>query len=562
MDRLIEAALQGRPVAWFSPTNKAMGDVWRAVQTTLDQVILRKNEQERRLELIGGGVVDFWSLDNPDSGRGRKYALVVIDEAAMIPDLQAAWQGTIRPTLTDMKGSAWFLSTPRGMNFFKHLFDEGQDGEREDWASWQMPTSENPHMPAGEIEAAQRDLSEAVFNQEYLALFVSWEGSVFRRVSEAATVLTGAEPESGHEYVIACDWGRSNDYTVFVVLDLATRSLVALDRSNQVDYTLQCGRLKTLTERWHPKQIIAEQNSIGQPIIEQPESDGLRVTPFLTTNASKKMVIEGLALAFERGEIRILNNLVLVSELVAYQQERLPSGLMRYSAPSGQHDDCVMALAIAWTAVSGQHRVVYSMPESDLVVEPFDIPASWPVAFAVYIGRGPIAVTWGALDPSTGIIYLYLEHRIPRDKPEAEQAAEITSRARMGRKCDFTGVVIPGVIGFASGDSKDQSRLIEIYRKLYLRLERAEDFLDSGIAELRQRMSDGKLKIFVTLRDYREEFRSYRHDETGQIVSQSGYLQDAARCLVASGVLRVPRKQFQDTGWGPAPGTPQGWMAG
>jgi tRNA(Met) C34 N-acetyltransferase TmcA len=92
MDRLIEAALQGRPVAWFSPTNKAMGDVWRAVQTTLDQVILRKNEQERRLELIGGGVVDFWSLDNPDSGRGRKYALVVIDEAAMIPDLQAAWQ--------------------------------------------------------------------------------------------------------------------------------------------------------------------------------------------------------------------------------------------------------------------------------------------------------------------------------------------------------------------------------------------------------------------------------------------------------------------------------------
>jgi hypothetical protein len=43
-----------------------------------------------------------------------------------------------------MKGSAWFLSTPRGMNFFKHLFDEGQDGEREDWASWQMPTSENP----------------------------------------------------------------------------------------------------------------------------------------------------------------------------------------------------------------------------------------------------------------------------------------------------------------------------------------------------------------------------------------------------------------------------------
>ena len=558
---MIQAALEGKPVAWFGPTNKSMADVWRSLQSTLASVIRDKNEQEKRLELITDGVIDFWSLDNPDSGRGRKYALVVIDEAAMIPGLQAAWQETIRPTLTDLEGSAWFLSTPKGMNFFKHLYDDGQDGEREEWASWQMPTHANPKIKRKEIEAARADLTEAGFNQEYLALFVSWEGSVFRRVGEAATVVTGAEPESGHDYVIACDWGRSNDYTVFVVLDLATRSVVALDRSNRVDYTLQRGRLKALTERWHPKQIIAEQNSIGQPIIEQLESDGLRITPFLTTNASKKMVIEGLALAFERGEIRILSDPVLLSELVAYQGEQLPSGLMRYSAPSGGHDDCVMALAIAWTAVSGQHRAVFSVPESDLVVEPFDIPASWPVAFAVYIGRGPIAVTWGALDPSTGIIYLYLEHRIPRDKSEAEQAAEITSRARMGRKCDITGIVIPGVIGFESGDSKDQSRLIEIYRKLFLRLERAEDFLDSGIAELRQRMSDGKLKIFVTLRDYREEFRSYRHDETGQIVSQSGYLQDAARCLVASGVLRVPRKPDHFAGYGLPPGTKDGWMA-
>src|ERR1039457_5626897 len=77
MDRLIEPALQGKPVAWFSPTNKLMGDVWRALQSTLAQVILSKNEQEKRLELIGGGAIEFWSLDNPDSGRSRKYACVV-----------------------------------------------------------------------------------------------------------------------------------------------------------------------------------------------------------------------------------------------------------------------------------------------------------------------------------------------------------------------------------------------------------------------------------------------------------------------------------------------------
>ena len=149
----------------------------------------RKSEQEKRLELISGGVVDLWSLDSPDSGRGRKYAVVVIDEAAMIPALAEAWQQSIRPTLTDLQGSAWFLSTPKGINYFKVLFDRGQDCEREDWASWQMPTSANPFINSQEIEAARLDMTETAFNQEYLAQFVNWEGSVFRRVGEAATAI-------------------------------------------------------------------------------------------------------------------------------------------------------------------------------------------------------------------------------------------------------------------------------------------------------------------------------------------------------------------------------------
>jgi hypothetical protein len=182
-------------------------------------------------------------------------------------------------------------------------------------------------------------------------------------VGEAATVAVRTQPEAGHHYVIGCDWGRSNDYTVFVVLDVTAKSIVALDRSNRVDYSLQCERLKALSERWQPHQIIAEQNSIGQPVIEQLTRDGLRIHPFTTTNTSKAKAIEPLALAFERGEIHILNDPVLVSELVAYQAQRLPSGQLRYSAPDGQHDDTVMALAMAWSAVSGQHHLIYPIPD-------------------------------------------------------------------------------------------------------------------------------------------------------------------------------------------------------
>jgi hypothetical protein len=344
MDRLIHPALHGKPVAWFAPNYRLLSEVWRELQDMLGPVIANLNQQERRIELHGGGSVEMWSLDSPDAGRGRAYAVVVIDEAAMVPNLEQSWQ-SIRPMLTDFQGQAWFLSTPKGMNFFKTLFDRGQDPAGGEWASWQMPTSENPFIPPGEIEAARQDVTESAFNQEYLALFVNWDGSVFRRVGEAATAVFQTQRKTGHEYVIGCDWGRSNDYTVFLVLDVTAREVVALDRSHHVDYVLQCERLKALCERWDPIQIIAEQNSIGQPIIEQLTRDGLRIQPFTTSNASKAQVIESLALAFERADIRIVNDPVLVSELVAYQAERLPSGLVRYGAPSGQHDDTVIALA-------------------------------------------------------------------------------------------------------------------------------------------------------------------------------------------------------------------------
>ena len=75
------------------------------------------------------------------------------------------------------------------------------------------------------------------------------------------------------------------------------------------------------------------------------------------TNAIKTNLVEGLSLAFEQGQIEILNDPVLVSELQAYESERLPSGLVRYSAPEGFHDDCVSALMLAWAAgAAGQRK--------------------------------------------------------------------------------------------------------------------------------------------------------------------------------------------------------------
>lgn len=157
--------------------------------------------------------------------------------------------------------------------------------------------------------------------------------------------------------------------------------------------------MKALAEESQPIQIIAEQNSFGQPIIEQLSREGLPIQPFTTTNASKAQAIEALALALERGDIRILNDPVL-GELVAYQAEKLPSGLLRYGAPSGQHDDTVMALAIAWSGVSMQHRLVYAIPDARIVVQEFTIPDHWPRAYGLDIRWNTVAVIWVLAIPS------------------------------------------------------------------------------------------------------------------------------------------------------------------
>lgn len=344
---LIKPAIKGKTVGWFSPTYKMLAEIWRETKRTVQPVTARTSEQDKRLELHGGGLIEMWSLDHPDAARGRRYHTIVVDEAAMIPDLMDVFSAVLRPTLLAYEGDAWFLSTPKGRNGFWQLWQRGQDEAYPDWKSWQFKTSDNPYIKPSEIDEMKRTMPERIYRQEVLAEFLEDAGGVFRRVVDAA-VLSEREPEQGKSYIYGVDWAKFSDFTVIVVLDPATREMVYMDRFNQIDYSVQVGRLKALAGRYKPSAIIAETNSIGEPLLEQLRADGLPVQGFTTTSASKQAIIDGLALAFERGDLRILNDQILINELQAYESARLPGGGFRYSAPDGMHDDTVMALAMAW----------------------------------------------------------------------------------------------------------------------------------------------------------------------------------------------------------------------
>lgn len=344
--------LAGQPVGCFFPTYKMLSETWRQFVDVFSPVRKVKNEQEHRIELITGGVLEMWSMDAADTARGRKYKRVIIDEAAMVPTLMDDWNAVIRPMLIDYKGDAFIKSTPKGLNGFWQMYQWGVDPNNAEWASFHYPTARNPYIPPSEIEAMRETMPELIFRQEVLAEFIDMEGAVFRRVQEAARVEPIEQPIDGHQYTAGVDVAASVDFTVVCVLDSKSRDLVFMDRFNRVDYNVLEDRLDAVYKRFRLSSMTIEANSIGQPVIDNLVARGMNIVPFQTTNATKQAVITGLQAAFEHGEIGIPNNPILIGELLSFEAKRNPSGSFSYGAPDGMHDDCVMALAIAWNGIN------------------------------------------------------------------------------------------------------------------------------------------------------------------------------------------------------------------
>jgi phage FluMu gp28-like protein len=353
IDRLIQPALNGGRSAWFSPTYPMLTEIWGETKRILQPVTMRVSAQEHRIELLTGGVVDMWSLENADSVRGRKYHRAILDEAAMVGNLEEAWNAAIRPTLTDYRGDAWLLSTPRGMNFFWKAWTWGSGTDQPEWMSWRMPTSANPFIDAEEIEAARKSLPERVFSQEYLAEFLEDAGGVFRKVRAAAdegrTANEAAVP--GRFHSMGADLARAMDYTVITVLDDEGRQ-VYHERFNQISWERQIAAISEAAGRYEA-QVWMDCTGVGDPIYEALAKRGVRVQPFHFTMQSKTQLIDRLAMALENGRLRLMDVPEQTSELLAYQYEMTASRNVRMNAPAGLHDDCVIALALAnWNAES------------------------------------------------------------------------------------------------------------------------------------------------------------------------------------------------------------------
>lgn len=342
-------ALQGYPVGWFAPSYKLLLETWREFTSTLRPLVRRENFTEKRIELITGGILDFWTLEDQDAGRSRKYKRVAVDEAAKARNLEEAWTKAIRPTLTDLRGDADFYSTPRGRNFFWKCYTRGEDPNDQEWACWTMPTASNPFIAKEEIEDAKAQLPERVFRQEFLAEFLEDSGGVFRGVMDAVDVGRSlpTPPTAGRRYTLGVDLARIEDFTVLSAFD--DRGVQAyFERFNQISWERQIESIKRVSAHYKAK-VYLDSTGVGDPIFEQIRKAGVNVEGVTLTNASKESLIDNLAIGIEQRKFRLMDVSEQTNELLAYEYELTPSRKVRMNAPSGMHDDCVIALALgAW----------------------------------------------------------------------------------------------------------------------------------------------------------------------------------------------------------------------
>ena len=337
----------------------------------------------------GEVAIHFRTAGRDGARHSRLWAhRVIVDEAARVPD--TVLTDVLLPMLTDKGGDYVLASSPFGRrSAYYRLYTRGlaglppnpKDGQPEQAITYEAfccPTSDNPHLVHAFLEAQREELGESMYAQEFGAQFVDDFGAVFREndIDAGVADLPGvslqdgqvvSKPVLGHLYTIGIDWGRKLDFTVVAVLDATVKpaKLVYLQRWQGTGWETQAKDVAAIVARFQPWRILADGNSIGDPLAETLQTE-VRAAVAGTVGAgrvptverftfgaeSKAKLIDRLTLGLSGRALQYPAHRVLLSELRAFEY-----GAVGGSGPGedggrgrGRMMMWVIALALAWFA--------------------------------------------------------------------------------------------------------------------------------------------------------------------------------------------------------------------
>lgn len=345
---LFEQALQcktNQSVWWVAPTVAQAKIAFNRMKAQItEKSIFKANETLRTITLITGAIIEFKTADNADNLYGDDVYAFVFDEFTRAKE--ASWFA-LRSTITSTGGKGKFIGNVKGKKNWGHkMAMRAKAGDDKDYAYFKITAydaaaagmrTKDGRPFIEEIEAAKRDLPESVFKELYLA--------------EASD--DGSNP-FGMQYIQQCCYPISERPSICYGIDLAKKVdwfvTIGLDQFGSTSHFVRFQKdwLQTTQEILSlPKKPIAmDSTGVGDPIGEDISRKRDDVELYTFTSRSKQQLMEGLMLAIQKRLISFPDN-IIKHELEQFEFVYTREGV-RYAAPAGETDDCVMALALAW----------------------------------------------------------------------------------------------------------------------------------------------------------------------------------------------------------------------
>jgi len=346
----MEVALNGGRAWWVAPTFAIARVGWRALENAAYSFPeeIRPKVSLANMEVLfpNGGSIACKSADNPQRLRGEGLDFLVMDEAAFIkPDV---WQEVLRPTLTERKGSALFISTPMGMdNWFYDLWETAEKGAN--WERFRFSTYDNPMIDDSEIDSAKDEVGSIVFAQEYLAEFVDAgqgllkpEWMTYFDIRDRMYIGGGSQWNPGDMLHfgaadLAVTTKNESDYTVMLSCALSPDMKLYVEDMLRVKIEGPdiVPTIQQMYNKYRWSYVCIEKQGFSKNFIQMAQRVGLRVREM---DASKDKITQAMPLSarMEAGDVLFRRN--------ASWLEELERELMTF--PVGRHDDIVDALTL------------------------------------------------------------------------------------------------------------------------------------------------------------------------------------------------------------------------
>lgn len=345
---------------WIAPVSGQADIAFRRALRAIPHDLRTENQTLKTITLINGAVLWFKSADKPDSLYGEDVYAAVMDEASRTKE--DSWFA-VRSTLTATRGPIRIIGNVKGRrNWFYQLARKAEKGDDANFGYHKITAIDAiaAHvLEADEVEDARKVLPEAVFKELYLAEPSDDQGNPFGLRAIAACVQPMT---TGPVIVHGLDFAKKQDWTVDCGLDQYGRlgKFMRMQIGWEAQYPLIHASIGTTP-------TLADSTGVGDVVVERlQKKPGARVEGYIFSQQSKQILMEALQIAIHTGEVSFPDapDGVLPHdhpghirrELESFEYVYTRTGV-RYEAPEGFHDDCVMALALA-----AYHRTHVRLP--------------------------------------------------------------------------------------------------------------------------------------------------------------------------------------------------------